>query len=272
MSDVVPRELTHLAEFEEVDRLFDDIWHPEPGSAPITVELMRALSHAGNYVTGAYQNGRMVGASIGFLAAPAGEVLHSHVTGAAIGTGIGLALKLHQREWALARGLDRITWTFDPLVRRNAHFNLAKLGARPEEYLPSFYGAIDDAINSGDESDRLLAVWRLSEPRVLDAVRNEPHRVEIPVDAATGLGDQGGRPVLGRADAETVLVTIPPDIERLRQKDPGAAKAWRHAVREVLGGLLDDGAQVTGFHDKSCYVVERRPLAGGSPKRERYIP
>ncbi|GAA0986717.1 hypothetical protein GCM10009555_064720 [Acrocarpospora macrocephala] len=261
MSGPALRELRHSAEFEDAFRLFDTIWHPEPGGEPITVELMRVLSHAGNYVAGAYLEGRLVGASMGFLAAPAGDVLHSHVTGASIGRGIGFALKLHQREWALARGLNRITWTYDPLVRRNAHFNLAKLGARPEEYLPSFYGTMADAINSGDESDRLLAVWRLSEPHVAAAARREPYRTAVPAGAATGLGEQDGWPVFGRADAGTVLVAVPADIEELRRRDPDAAKAWRHAVREVLGGLLEQGARVTGFHDRSCYVVERRDIS-----------
>ncbi|WP_344972744.1 GNAT family N-acetyltransferase [Streptosporangium fragile] len=254
---MVVRELCSIGEFEDVVRLFDGIWHPSPGSAPVTVEILRALSHAGNYVTGAYRDDRMVGASVGFLAAPAGRVLHSHVTGAAAGHGIGFALKLHQRTWALARGLEHITWTYDPLVRRNAHFNLAKLGARPEEYLPSFYGTMDDAINAGDESDRVLAVWRLSEPHVLAAVRGEPYRVEIPPDAVAGLSDDDGRPVPGRTCARTVLVAVPPDIEALRRADPGAARSWRHAVRDVLGGLLQEGAQVTGFHDRSCYILER---------------
>ncbi|WP_067177954.1 hypothetical protein [Microtetraspora niveoalba] len=252
-----PRELRRIEEFEDVFRLFDEIWRPEPAGAPITVELMRALSHAGNYVAGVYEDGRLAGASVGFLAAPAGRVLHSHVTGALAGRGIGFALKLHQRAWALDRGLERITWTYDPLVRRNAHFNLAKLGARPEEYLPSFYGAMEDAINAGDESDRVLAVWRLTERRVLAAVRREPYEPPVPRDAATGLADVDGRPVPGRTDAETVLVAVPGDIESLRSTDPGVAKAWRHAVREVLGGLMREGARVTGFHRKSCYIVQR---------------
>ena len=156
------RELRDIAEFEEVYRLYDDIWHPEPDNAPVPMELMIAFSHTGGYVAGAFEGDRLVGASVGFLAAE--RTLHSHVTGAVIGRGIGYALKLHQRAWCLERGLDRITWTFDPLVRRNARFNLAKLGARPEEYLRSFYGVMVDAINEGDESDRLLAVWRLTEP------------------------------------------------------------------------------------------------------------
>ncbi|MBP2703464.1 GNAT family N-acetyltransferase [Microbispora sp. RL4-1S] len=251
------RELCRIEEFEDVLRLFDEIWRPDPGGAPVTVELLRALSHSGNYVAGAYDGETLVGASAGFFAAPAGEALHSHVTGAVGGRGAGLALKLHQREWALARGLGRITWTYDPLVRRNAHFNLTKLGARPERYLRSFYGAMYDAINAGDESDRVLAVWRLTDPRVVAAARGERWPVEVPEGAVAGLADRDGAPERGRTDAPVVLVGVPADIESLRLRDPEAAASWRHAVREVLGGLLDEGARVTGFHG-SGYVVERR--------------
>ncbi|WP_344887427.1 GNAT family N-acetyltransferase, partial [Nonomuraea antimicrobica] len=162
------RELHEIAEFERVHALFDGIWHFGSADPPITLELMCALSHAGGYVAGAFEGGSMVGASVGFLAA--GAALHSHVTGTAAGRGIGFELKRHQRRWALDRGLERITWTYDPLVRRNAHFNLAKLGARPVEYLPCFYGVMEDAINHGDESDRLLASWPLAAPRVVAAL------------------------------------------------------------------------------------------------------
>ncbi|MEU7898051.1 GNAT family N-acetyltransferase [Nonomuraea sp. NPDC049152] len=239
------RELRTHEEFDEAFAVFTGIWGFEQGNQPINPELMRALSHAGNYIAGAYEGGRMVGASVAFFAE--GRALHSHITGALIGRGIGFALKQHQREWALARGIDRITWTYDPLVRRNAHFNLAKLGARPEEYLRSFYGVMEDAVNRGDESDRLLAVWRLTEPCV-------PYALE---GAGVALEEEDGRPVAGETDAKVLLVAVPADVETLRRQDPGAAKAWRHAVRDVLGGLLQDGARVTGFHAKAHYVVER---------------
>ncbi|WP_329082165.1 GNAT family N-acetyltransferase [Streptosporangium sp. NBC_01469] len=263
VNGLVLRELRSIEEFEDVFRLFDGIWHFSPSGAPVTVELMRALSHAGNYVAGAYRCDRIVGASVGFLGTAGAEwVLHSHITGALAGHGAGFALKTHQRAWALERGLERITWTYDPLVRRNAHFNLARLGARPEEYLPSFYGTMSDEINAGDESDRVLAVWRLTAPHVLAAVRGEPHRPVIPADAVAGLRERDGRPVRGPADAAsagTVLVAVPRDVEALRRTEPRAAGEWRVAVREVLGDLLRDGARVTGFHDRSCYVVERPP-------------
>lgn len=255
LNGIVVRELPDVGDYQQVVRLFGGIWGMDP--PPVTIEMMRALAHSGNYIAGAFDGNRLVGASIAFLGMPAGEVLHSHITGAASGRGIGLALKLHQREWALERGITRITWTFDPLVRRNAHFNLAKLGARPEEYLPSFYGPLEDAINSGDETDRVLAVWRLDAPHVIAAARGERRPATPPEDVVIGLESRDRRPVPGRTDAATVLVAVPPDIEAMRRLDPGTAKAWRHALRDTLGGLLRDGATITGFYDKSYYVVER---------------
>ncbi len=256
-SGVRIRELHDIPDFERVVRVFDEIWHPEPHNPPITVELMRALSHAGNYVAGAFDGDTLVGASVGFFAAPAGKALHSHVTGA-VRRGAGFALKLHQRAWALRRGLRRITWTFDPLVRRNAHFNLAKLGALPEEYLPEFYGPMADAVNADDESDRVLAVWRLDAPHVVRACGFAPYLPEVPGDAVRGISDEGGRPIARAVDGRVILVAVPEDVETLRHADPGAAKAWRHAVREVLGGLMDGGARVAGFAG-GHYVVLTAP-------------
>ncbi|MFO7250826.1 MAG: GNAT family N-acetyltransferase [Actinomycetes bacterium] len=256
MSAITVRELHEIEELRQVVRLFGGIWGTDP--PPVTIELLRALAHAGNYVAGAFDGDRLVGASVAFLGAPPGQVLHSHITGAeAAGHGVGLALKRHQRQWALLRGITRITWTFDPLVRRNAHFNLVKLGARPEEYLPGFYGPMEDVINAGDESDRVLAVWRLDAPHVVAAARGEPYPVRVPPDAAVALEPVAGRPVAHRADAAVLLVGVPPDIETMRRTDPAAALEWRRALRETLGGLLAAGARVTGFHDKAYYVVER---------------
>ncbi|MCS0603463.1 GNAT family N-acetyltransferase [Streptomyces sp. LP11] len=256
------RELHTMAEFESVCLLFARIWGTEPDTAPVSAEIMRALSHAGNYIAGAHEDGHLVGASVGFFGEPTGITLHSHITGTAMGRGIGLALKLHQRQWALDRGLKRITWTYDPLIRRNAHFNLTKLGARPEEYLPSFYGAMDDAINGGDESDRVLTAWDLTTP--LDTHARDSAAATLPAGAVQGIRNRDGRPELGTLDEEFILIDLPDDIEALRRTDPAAARSWRLAVRHVLGDLLAEGARVTGFHDRRRYVVHRTP-AGGLP-------
>lgn len=256
------RELHELDEFDAVVRLVTEVWGVNEGGDPVSAEMMRALSHAGNYVAGAHQDGRLVGASVAFFAAPVGTTLHSHLTGVlGAGRGVGLALKLHQRDWARERGLSRITWTYDPLVRRNAYFNLVKLGARPVEYLPSFYGPMTDAINSGDDTDRALAAWDITETEPAPASR-------LASQAAPMLRcDRDGRPELLDTGARTVLVELPADIETLRRADPDAARAWRLAVRDVLGGLLADGARVTGFHDRTAYVVDRAPapVASAAP-------
>ncbi|WMX48285.1 GNAT family N-acetyltransferase [Streptomyces roseicoloratus] len=244
------RELHTMEDLGTVSRLYADIWGTDADSPPVSAEVMRALSHAGNYVAGAYENGRLVGASVAFYGEPIGTTLHSHITGTAVGRGIGLALKLHQRQWALARGIKRITWTYDPLIRRNAYFNLVKLGARPEEYLQSFYGAMDDAINGGDESDRVLTAWDLTAP-------TGPYTFDLPTDVTRGVRNDDGRPVIGPTDAATILIDLPDDIEALRRTDPGAARDWRLAIRHTLGGLLADGARVAGFHDRRSYVVHR---------------
>ncbi|WP_331771386.1 GNAT family N-acetyltransferase (plasmid) [Embleya sp. NBC_00888] len=261
MSAVIIRELHELHELEDAFTLFCEIWGTGPGNAPMSVEQMRALSHAGNYVAGAYAEGRMIGATVGFFGAPIARTMHSHITGARPGHAAGFALKLHQRNWALARGVTRITWTYDPLIRRNAHFNVTKLAGRPDGYLPNFYGSVDDAINGGTDTDRALVIWDLSDPGVVAAANLTPIPFVVPAGAVAALSVEGDLPVLGRTDADHLLVEVPADIEKLRRTDPGAAKDWRIALREVLGGLLADGARVIGFQDKSRYVLTRDTAA-----------
>lgn len=256
------RELSALSDLEAVCRLFDDIWRPEPNRPLATPELLRALTKAGNYLAGAFDGDRLVGACVGFFGAPAKGVMHSHIAGVspvAAGRSVGFALKLHQRAWALLRGVTAVAWTFDPLVRRNAHVNLAKLGATAAEYLPNFYGGMHDGVNAGDDTDRLLVRWDLLAPAVVAACAGVPHSVGDLVEHATvALGtSRDGRPAPGPTGGDTVVVAVPADVEALRAADPGRAKEWRVAVRDVLGGLLADGARVAGFDRAGWYVVTR---------------
>ncbi|WP_198664386.1 GNAT family N-acetyltransferase [Jiangella endophytica] len=260
------RELSALSELEDVYALFDRIWQPDRSNPPVTVEHLRALTHAGNYLAGAFDGDELIGACVGFFAAPPGRSLHSHVAGvssAARGRHVGFALKAHQREWALERGLSEITWTFDPLVRRNAYFNLAKLQARPGDYLVDFYGDMDDAINGGQGSDRLLMRWRLDAPEVVAAcAAGGGTGAAVPADAVEALSESpSGRPVVAPrsawARAPRLSVATPPDIEALRGADPETARLWRAAMRDVLGELIGGGARVAGFTRSGTYVVER---------------
>ncbi len=263
------REIGEIGELDAVYRLYADIWRPEPKNPPVTTELLRALSKAGNYVAGAFAGDELVGACVGFFGAPVDQALHSHiagVSGAARGRSVGFALKVHQRAWSMLRAVATVAWTFDPLVRRNAFFNLVKLAAQPEEYLNNFYGGVHDAINGGDDTDRLLVRWPLDDPSVAAACVGITAAADADAERASGaaialrVGALGG-PALGTLDARTLLVGIPADIEQLRLSDPGCGKDWRLALRDVLGTLIADGARVTGFDRAGWYVLDRHDPA-----------
>ncbi|MEF9915433.1 GNAT family N-acetyltransferase [Streptomyces sp. P5-A9] len=269
-SGVQVREVSDGRELVAVQSLFDVVWQASPASPLMTGELLRALAKSGNYIGGAFEGNELVGASVGFFGAPAEAAVHSHISGvsnAARGRSVGFALKLHQRAWSMQRGVSEISWTYDPLVRRNSYFNLVKLAARPEEYLTDFYGGTHDGINAGDETDRLLVRWRLDSEPVRAACAGAPGRADADAARAAGAavalgGGPSGAPVPGALDASTLLVAVPPDIERLRLTTPGQARDWRSALREVLGTLMAEGARVTGF-DRSGWYVVRRPGAFG---------
>jgi predicted GNAT superfamily acetyltransferase len=256
------------AEFAAVCELFRDVWQEDPRNPSITQVVLQSLAHAGNYVSAAYDDETVVGGCVGFLSGTTAGELHSHiagVAGSARGRSVGFALKTHQRAWAMARGLSHVTWTFDPLVRRNAYFNLAKLGARPRGYLVDFYGSMGDGINAGDQTDRLDTVWRLTDPRVLAASAGRPQEPDVAgllaADAVVALDhDASGGPLTGSRNGSVLLVAVPPDIERLRAEDRPLSHLWRLAVRDVLGGLLADGAAISGFARSGWYVVDRRQV------------
>lgn len=232
--DLEIRLLDDPTEMHRIATVFDQVW----GAATplINVELARAIGHAGGYVAAAYVDGQVVGGSIGFLARHRGAAaLHSHLTGVlpgVRGTGLGARLKQHQRAWAAEQGLAWVTWTFDPLVRRNARFNLRVLGAAVEEYLVDFYGPIDDAINARGESDRLLVAWSTT---------------------------NDGRPNAAAAAADTVAVPTPEDVVALRRTDRAAADDWRRRLRGELGDRLAAGGRVVSFSEDGEYLVAPAP-------------
>ncbi|MET9923076.1 GNAT family N-acetyltransferase [Streptomyces sp. NPDC006435] len=259
---VTVSELHGPEEMHEACRVLDRIWRPASGSPLIPPELLRVFAHSGSYVAGVHRDGRMVGFCLGFLAAGG---LHSHVAGvdgSVRGRNVGFAVKQHQRAWALARGITTITWTFDPLISRNAYFNLAKLGAEPSEYLPDFYGSMQDEVNAGTETDRLMVRWELTGPRAAGSATGIPRTVTADVTGprtVVGLeAGPDGRPVVGDLEGGIVLVRIPAEAEELRRTAPSLAREWRYALREVLGGLMAGGHAVTGFTRDGRYVIERR--------------
>jgi predicted GNAT superfamily acetyltransferase len=255
---VTVRVLHELPDLDQIVALYDQVWRPDPTNRPLNLELLKVFSHLGSYVAAAYRDDRMVGATVAFFGPPDTRSLHSHITGVlpdGQASGVGFALKTHQRAWALDNGIRSVGWTFDPLVARNAHFNLAKLGARCRVYLESFYGDMPDELNAGDETDRLLLDWELADPVVARAL--DGHPVERTPGAAVALDiDADQRPVPGEIKGRHVEVRVPADIYAVRKARPEAALRWRLAMRDVLGGLLADGAVITGFSREGGFLLD----------------
>lgn len=228
------RDLTTVEEVFTASAVLDEVWGGDRTGMP--PNLLRALAHSGNYAVGLFHDEgsgaeRMIGASVAFFAAPAERSMHSHITGILApyrSQGLGRLLKQHQRAWAFARDVGHITWTFDPLVARNAHVNLTVLGARVTEYLPDHYGAMDDGVNRGDESDRLMVSWALAAPA------SAPREADV-----------------------VTTVAVPRDIELLRRSDPAEALEWRYRVRDAFAGLSEDGFVVAGFDAERGYLFVR---------------
>lgn len=244
------------------------VWSQPDGRPPLTPELTWALAHSGNYVGIARADGRAVGAAVAFRGYDeVGSHLHSHIAGVLPerqGSNIGFALKQHQRRWAIDAGLDRITWTFDPLVARNAYFNVMKLGARLTRYYVDFYGEMDDGINGGDETDRCLVTWSTTSPRAVSAAAGDVTPCDLSTLRSAGARstltqDEDGSPRLHDGGGDVRLVQVPPDIVALRRTDEPLAMRWRHALRQVLVAAFADGLEVVAVSRDSWYVLS----AGG---------
>lgn len=260
--------ITELAQVEDLRvlaELFAVVWG-RPGEPPISSDILKALAHSGNYVSGAYVDQRLVGGLVGwFGGVPPHELhMHSHILGVVAGSdahGLGFELKQHQRRWCLARDVKVIEWTTDPLVRRNAYFNLTKLGASASEYLVNVYGEMTDGINAGEESDRLLISWWLDSPSAVTAAAGrgpEPKLDELLGAGAAAVLSVGsaGEPVETTSSARVLLCQVPDDIVALRRSNSALARSWRRALRKTFTDAIAAGYQVSGATRSGWYVLE----------------
>lgn len=260
---VTTAEVEDMADLRQVSHLWEQVWGRSNEGVPINSELLRSLAHAGGAVTVARDHeGAVAGAAALVLGRDA--TTYSLIAGTRPGAadrGIGHALKLRQRTWALDRGLTTMRWTFDPLVGRNARFNLTKLGAGAEDYVESFYGRMADGINAGDEADRLVALWRLDSPEAVAAsegTAREPGDPDLCRGSVVAVGPDG-QPAYA-VDDGGAWCRVPRDVVALRRTDPAATAAWRGLVRAAFADALGRGLSATGMTRSAWY----RLSPGGS--------
>ena len=233
-SNISIRPLTSLPDQDLGRMIFDKTWAMDAGTE-ITPNLLQAMIHSGAYLSGAFVDGECVGAAFAFPATTGGLHLHSHMTAVLDSfrdKGIGYALKVDQYKWAKQNNYKEITWTFDPLVARNAKLNILKLGVDISAYYPNFYGDMPDELNAGDESDRVMA------------------SLKVVGDTPTS------RSVISTPDKSAVLIAIPDDIVAIRVKDIAENLRWRRSVRDEFVSVLARGGKVVGFSANNEYVVQ----------------
>ena len=222
------RRLQDLVEFREAVALQQEIWKFADIDL-LPVRLFVVSSKVGGHSFGAYDEGRMVA----FLLAIPGlhgtkGYLHSHMLGVLPdyrNAGLGRALKLAQRDEALARGLDLVEWTFDPLELKNAFFNIERLGAVIRRYALNQYGVTSSALHGSLPTDRCIAEWWIASPRVESMLAGKP----------------GPRPPV------EARIAVPVAIADLRAADPDRAREIQKRVSDAFLENFEKGLAVTGF-------------------------
>lgn len=299
------RDLRSIDELEQLKVVEKEVWGmAEDDAIPLTLAI--ALKAAGNIFVGAFarenpsaaktgkekpergkvesekpekekfEKEKLVGFAFGFLAREHGQTtIHSHllaVLDAYRHLDLGAKLKLAQRERALAMGVREMTWTFDPLQSRNAHFNFSKLGVMSEIYKVDFYGPETSSVLHRNGTDRLWVRWLLESRRVRDRIGGKNSRAET-LDALRLLHplvrfDGKGKPAraeLGEALArERVSIEIPGEIMAVERADVGLAREWRETTRwafkeSLKAGffVLDYCRSVRGQQGPGVYLLQR---------------
>jgi predicted GNAT superfamily acetyltransferase len=252
-ANVQLRPLTSLGQLDDATTVMVATW----GAFQLPPrELMTALAHSGNAPLGAYDGDRLVGFVLGWAGVDEdGLHVHSHMLAALPEQrhrGVGYALKLGQRAQALERDIHVARWTFDPLVARNAWFNLGKLGAVADDFGRAYYGEMSDEINAGDRSDRLVVRWDLDPD---PAPQGWPEGLPTVLAAEGESGDPV--PTSGSAPtAEGAVIEVPREHPDLRTWNPALASRWRDASAEAFEACFRTGLIVRAFDKaRSAYAL-----------------
>lgn len=261
------RDVEGEAEHHAIEDLQKEAW----GFSDLDVvpaATLIATQHAGGIVLGAFEGDCMIGFAYAFPAFEEGRAsMHSHMLAVKPeyrNFHAGFYLKLAQRERVLEKGLDEITWTFDPLQSLNAHLNFQKLGVVSRRYLVNFYGeASSSPLHSGFGTDRLWVSWLLNSDRVKQCVsRTASQRAaQVAADAVAIIQSaliysDGSRPLLGdfkgNLSADRCTIEIPHNINALKEREPKLGIEWREATRAAFLAAIEAGFLADNFVRIEC--------------------
>ena len=252
-----------MAQVEDLQRL---VW-PGSDAEILPGHILLTFAHNGGLVLGAYESEQLVGLLVGFPGLyPLPDGLQPKHCSHELGVhpdyqnaGIGFALKRAQWQMLRQQGLSLATWTYDPLLSRNGHLNIARLGAVCNTYLPNLYGEMRDGLNIGLDSDRFQVDWWINTRRVSRRLGRRPrpglsldHYAAADIQTlyqASALPDSPIRPPehFATPQAALALVEIPSDFFALKRQDFALARAWRLFSREVFTACFEQGYLVTDF-------------------------
>jgi predicted GNAT superfamily acetyltransferase len=249
------RDLESIDDMRLVPAVEQAVWAGDDRDI-VPVLLLIAAKEAGSILIGAFDEHRLIGFVFGFPGLEHGEIsIHSHMLAVLPhyrDLNLGYQLKLAQRERSLAMNIRLITWTFDPLQARNAHFNFAKLGVVSDRYKIDFYGRESTSTLHQNGTDRLWVSWFLASDRARARLKptgaspdmQEPHMLLLRCD-------ERGRPVCGDLGsalaAASVGIQIPSEIGVIEERGSGLAVDWRQATRGAFTECLNSGFYVADF-------------------------
>jgi predicted GNAT superfamily acetyltransferase len=277
MTTPIIRILESPEDMTSVEELQRAVW---PGSETdvVPAHLLITAMHNGGLVIGAFVEDQIIGFVFGF---PGIEFIPdgprpkhcSHMMGIHPDhrdSGVGFALKRAQWQMVRHQGLDHITWTYDPLLSRNAYLNISKLGAVCNTYRRSEYGEMRDGLNAGLPSDRFQVDWWVNTRRVERRLGRRPRRplkldnfakADLqPLYSLPSQSDNWARPPahFSPLEGKLALAGIPSDFSALKDADFSLAREWRFFSREVFETAFASGYIVTDFvydQSRSFYVL-----------------
>lgn len=261
---VIIRDCASLEDYLECVAIQEETWG-RAFSERVPAAILRVSQRVGGITAAAFgPDGQMLGFVFGLTGVDNGDLVHWSdmlaVRPEARGRHLGERLKQYQRRKVCSLGVRRIMWTFDPLVSRNAHFNINRLGAMPIEYAQNMYGTTHSALHGALPTDRFVVAW--------DCAAAAPkHSADGVAAADVPLLNpvSNGTPTLTVVgDVDRVRVQIPVDVQPIIQHQPVLAARWRDITRRTIGERLANGYKVSAFvradetgEDLPYYVLAR---------------